>query len=66
VDGALGQVGPAGPVSASCSATLRWDLSACKASTVAVGSLPGGVAFDGTNVWVTNFNSNNVSKIIPF
>jgi len=25
-----------------------------------------GVAFDGTSIWVTNFVSNNVLKIVPF
>jgi DNA-binding beta-propeller fold protein YncE len=35
-------------------------------ATVPVGSGPYAVAFDGTNIWVTNLNSNNVSKIIPF
>lgn len=25
-----------------------------------------GVAFDGSNIWVTNFASNDVSKLIPF
>ena len=28
-----------------------------------VGTNPSHLAFDGANIWVTNFNSNNVSKI---
>jgi len=28
-----------------------------------VGKAPGGVAFDGTNIWVTNEDSNNVMKL---
>ena len=28
-----------------------------------MGSLPVGVAFDGANIWVANFNSNNVTKL---
>jgi DNA-binding beta-propeller fold protein YncE len=31
--------------------------------TFAVGSIPFGVAFDGANVWVANYNSNTVSKL---
>ena len=31
--------------------------------TFAVGSNPHGVAFDGANIWVANFSSNNVSKL---
>lgn len=30
---------------------------------ITVGSYPVGVAFDGTHIWVTNFDSNSVSKI---
>jgi hypothetical protein len=28
-----------------------------------VGITPIGVAFDGANIWVANFNSKNVSKL---
>jgi len=62
--GVQGATGQRGPLTSSCSATLRWDLSACRA--VAVGTGPYGVAFDGTSIWVTNQFSNNVSKIVPF
>ena len=30
-----------------------------------VNANPLGLAFDGTNIWVTNFSSNNVSKLRP-
>ncbi len=33
-------------------------------ATVAVESNPSGVTFDGTNIWVSNFQSSTVSKII--
>jgi DNA-binding beta-propeller fold protein YncE len=32
-------------------------------ATVTVDSGPVGVAFDGTNIWVANSNSNTVSRI---
>ena len=35
-------------------------------ATVAVGTNPYGVGFDGTNIWIINGSSNNVSKIVPF
>ena len=33
------------------------------AGTYAVGDGPGGLAFDGTNIWVANRHSNNVTKL---
>jgi YVTN family beta-propeller protein len=33
------------------------------ADTITVGNSPGGVAFDGTNIWVTNGFDGTVSKI---
>jgi DNA-binding beta-propeller fold protein YncE len=33
--------------------------------TITVGTVPYGVAYDGTNIYVTNNGSNNVSKLIP-
>ena len=36
------------------------------AATVTVGTQPYGVAFGGTNIWVTNYGSGSVSKIVPF
>ena len=32
--------------------------------TYAVGSNPQGVAFDGSNIWVTNYGSSTVSKLL--
>ena len=34
-------------------------------SPISVGSIPEGIAFDGTNLWVSNNNANTVSKINP-
>jgi len=31
--------------------------------TSAVGGGPQGIAFDGANMWVSNYNSNNVAKL---
>ena len=56
---------PGGIVAGNCSAILRWDLPECKKATFATGDFPRGVAFDGSNLWVTNQTSNNVSKINP-
>lgn len=39
---------------------LRWDLLGQR---VAVGTNPIGVAFDGTNIWVTNSGNANVTKL---
>ena len=44
---------------------LRWDLDPGRPLTVGVGSQPRGIAFDGTNIWVTNSESDNVTKIDP-
>jgi hypothetical protein len=40
--------------------TLLWK---CKPPTYAVGTHPQSVCFDGTNIWVTNNGSNNVTKL---
>jgi hypothetical protein len=58
-------VGPAGPLSSRCGATLRWDLAQCQAATYPTGDNPRGVAFDGTNIWITNQDSDTVSKRVP-
>jgi YVTN family beta-propeller protein len=42
---------------------LRWDLDRSRTKSANVGSSPTAVAFDGTNVWVANFNSKSVSRI---
>ena len=45
---------------------MRWDLCNVGVTvTVNVGSNPVRVAFDGTNIWVTNYSSGTVSKINP-
>ena len=41
-------------------AQLRWDLLGQR---VAVGSSPGGAAFDGANIWITNFGGNSLTKL---
>jgi hypothetical protein len=41
-------------------ATLLWK---CKPVAYAVGSHPQSLCFDGTNIWVTNNGSNNVTKL---
>jgi YVTN family beta-propeller protein len=62
--GPAGQVGPIQPqISTSLIARLQWWAGA--RTDHPVGALPNGVAFDGTNIWVTNFGSDNVTKINP-
>ena len=47
-------------------AKIQASATTCTLSAVvAVGSGPRGVAFDGTNIWVANQNSNNVTKVNP-
>lgn len=41
-------------------ATILWK---CKPPAYAVGTHPQGICFDGTNIWVTNNGSNNVTKL---
>jgi YVTN family beta-propeller protein len=52
-------------LSTSDLAQNRWDRDRAKPLTVAVATGPIGVAFDGTNIWVTNAGSSTVSKINP-
>ncbi|PYT01972.1 MAG: hypothetical protein DMF63_03820 [Acidobacteria bacterium] len=40
--------------------SLRWDLLSPKSFTV---TTPGGIAFDGTNIWVANGGNNTVTKL---
>ena len=77
--GPIGPVGPQGPIgpqgapgapggaevllSPSQLAQLRWDLDPGRPLTIPVGTAPRGVAFDGTNIWITNSASNNVTKV---
>ena len=66
--GTAGTAGPAGPVnriSDAQIALLRWDQDPGRAAQYTTGLSPFGVAFDGTNIWVTNNDSNTVSKINP-
>jgi hypothetical protein len=39
------------------------DIGPPSVSSFAVGSLPNGVVFDGSNIWVANGGSNNVMKL---
>jgi YVTN family beta-propeller protein len=48
---------------AACAVTLLWNLPQCQTATVTVGTNPVGVAFDGNNMWVTNWGDGTVSKI---
>jgi DNA-binding beta-propeller fold protein YncE len=46
---------------------LRIDpVASAVTATVAVESGPQAAVFDGTNIWVANTLSDNVSKIVPF
>jgi hypothetical protein len=61
--GATGPQGPQGPAGASPAAMnaalLRWY-----SQSYSVGTQPYGMAFDGTNIWVANNGSNNVTKLL--
>ena len=62
-----GPAGPAGPASSAGPspqqiALLRW-YPAISGLSFAVGNSPNGVAFDGANMWVTNYGSGNVTKL---
>ncbi|MTA13398.1 MAG: hypothetical protein F2534_12430 [Actinobacteria bacterium] len=75
--GAAGAPGASGPAGVSCSTDtsaqltasqlgqLRWDLDPGRPLTVGVGAQPRGIAFDGTSIWVTNSDSDDVTKIDP-
>ena len=71
VAGAGGAVGPAGPVnriSDAQIAVLAWYQDPGRAMTVALpagATTPFGVAFDGTNIWTTNYSTANVTRINP-
>ena len=56
------------------SSECKVSTPACNASTpntcgpvgtFQVGSDPEGIAFDGTNMWVTNYGSENVTELLP-
>jgi YVTN family beta-propeller protein len=62
--GPAGQVGPIQPqISTSLIARLQWWAGA--RTDHPTGTSPAGVAFDGTNIWVTNLGSDDVTKINP-
>jgi hypothetical protein len=60
--------GAAGPPGASLNplqiAQLRWFSANTTGASFAVGAGPAWVAFDGTNIWVTNNANNNVTKLL--
>ena len=61
--GATGLAGPVNRISNTQIALLQWGQDPGRAATFPTGSVPVGVAFDGTNIWVANGGSNTVSKI---
>jgi YVTN family beta-propeller protein len=68
----LGAYGPAGPdgIYGNDVGLSDWvrkvdPVTNTVTATVTVGSNPTAVAFDGTNIWVTNYGSGTVSKIDP-
>jgi YVTN family beta-propeller protein len=66
--GPKGDRGPAGQgnrISNAQIARLRWDQDPGKRASVPVAGSAYALAFDGTNIWVTNNGSGTVSKINP-
>ncbi len=51
------------PPTVSCSSLMSLNPPACSYVTSGVGVTPFALAFDGTNVWVTNYASNTLTKI---
>ncbi|MGB1083778.1 MAG: hypothetical protein ACPG1B_04135, partial [Ilumatobacteraceae bacterium] len=70
-DGATGPQGPQGPagpvnrISDEQIAMLAWYDDPGRAAVIAVGDGPFGIAFDGTNIYVTNYVDDTVSVIDP-
>jgi hypothetical protein len=64
IDGVTGPAGADGGVSVCASqiAMLQWYPGS--KVDYATGSGPTGVAFDGTNIWITNAGSDTVSKMV--
>ena len=67
--GATGAQGPTGPTGAAaaggCSAAQSALLQCWSSSgSYAVGAGPAAVAFDGANIWVAKYRSNNVTKLL--
>ena len=44
-------------------AILRWYPANQALPDITVGTHPTGIAFDGANIWVANYGSNNVTKL---
>jgi len=66
--GAQGPSGPVGPVNRISDgqiAQLQWYQDPGAAAIYPVGDFPSGVAFDGTNIWVTNLFDDDVSRLDP-
>ena len=66
--GAPGQPGAPGPVNRIADdqiALLQWYRDPGAAATYPTGGGPRGLAFDGTNIWITNSASGTVSKMYP-
>ncbi|PYV37464.1 MAG: hypothetical protein DMG06_27990 [Acidobacteria bacterium] len=59
--GSAGPAGPAGP-NTQAIALLKW-YSARQGIAVTGLSVPEGLAFDGANIWVTNFGDGTVTKL---
>ncbi|MGB1820748.1 MAG: hypothetical protein ACPHNZ_07375, partial [Ilumatobacteraceae bacterium] len=67
-DGATGPQGPAGAanrISDEQIAMLAWYNDPGRAAVIAVGDGPFGIAFDGTNIYVTNSRDDTVTKLLP-
>ena len=64
-DGATGPAGPVNRISEEQIAILAWYEDRGAAATIPVGSGPRGVAYDGTNIYIANYTSNNVSVVDP-
>jgi len=69
--GTTGATGPAGATGAAaanpfaCSALKAAPLHWWAANAYATGNGPIAAAFDGTNMWVANFGSSNVTELSP-
>jgi streptogramin lyase len=62
--GPQGPVGPPGPLGSSCYAQERW-AEQCEQFGIDLGSVDGSIAlaFDGTNVWVANSATDNLTRV---
>ena len=62
--GATGPQGPAGGGANNQAATLHWYHANSNYPDIGVGNYPRGIAFDGTNIWVTNNGASTVTKVL--